>query len=200
MTRARCDSCGYDLTGLMSDKCPECGTMVHVESGRWSKGEACGGMLSLAMILPVFAWFSVYGAPSSPGSALPRVTFWMWWSQGIPLLLACLAYPTGFLLVHWYMFAGKPILPVPVIAISLSLMTVNLLYIAVGATWFELWRSPWHVIKVGFAGTAFILAAVVAFEIWRKRRTYAASLAYHFIFWLWAAWWAFPSSDLGGGI
>ncbi len=31
---ARCLACGYDLTGLVSDRCPECGTPVGEEPGK----------------------------------------------------------------------------------------------------------------------------------------------------------------------
>lgn len=58
----RCGACGYDLRGIASERCPECGATeseasdVLVESDRWSDTTWAMGLFPIVSFAPVAVW------------------------------------------------------------------------------------------------------------------------------------------------
>jgi hypothetical protein len=190
-----CPACHYELSGLLEERCPECGG--HFDRELLLRLHAAAWPASRAAPLTVVAALSLLLLPYSLPTAIQTLpSIWLYTALAFRLpdwtffgfIVAC---SIAFVLWNHQLLRGRPQIPRRTVVLLAVLQLLNWPWIICSASfWGYLGMS--YVLRVSVVNLVLLTTLVTGWCAAKKHPHFLLTLAFHWIAWIWLTAYFFP--------
>lgn len=183
----RCPACGYDVSALPHDRCPECGATFDRASLAPPPRGAPVATIVVALALDALGFVAIASNVPKAWSPWPLHLFLPslagagahWWS--------CAIAPAFFLLWNLRLLDGRPDVPRRTVVLLVVLQSVNWLWILAHVPFAMKYQGAATTIGIMLVNALFTVALWRLLRTARTSRTFQDSLVFHGVMWAWIA-------------